>query len=88
MGVRRLFSKGRAKFPGGGAKTYYLPTKCSKTYFIKVEKHTILAGQGAGGGKCPLLPSPDSLRTPMHNIVIKRYYLLQNIVVTFQNHLK
>jgi len=25
--------------------------------FFKVEKHTILAGQG-GGGKCPLLPSP------------------------------
>jgi len=26
--------------------------------FKKVEKHTILASQG-GGGKCPLLPSPE-----------------------------
>jgi len=34
MGVRRLFSRGGQNFPGGGAKTYYLPKRCLKTYYF------------------------------------------------------
>jgi len=38
----RLFSRGRQNFPGGGggAKTYYLPKKCTKTYYFLSKKHT------------------------------------------------
>ena len=51
MGVRRLFSRGGQNFPGGGAKTYYLPKKHLNILFSskKVKKHTILAGQGGQG---------------------------------------
>jgi len=48
---------------GGGAKTYYLPKKMPKNIlfsFIKVKKHTILAGQGGSSA-----PSCPPLRTPM-----------------------
>jgi hypothetical protein len=53
-------------FPGGGAggaggaKTYYMPKNARKhtIFFHKSWKHTILAGQGGGGGKFPFLPSP------------------------------
>jgi hypothetical protein len=47
-----------AKFSrGGGAKTYYLPKKSLKSIlfsFKKVEKYTILAGQGEMGQVPPL----------------------------------
>ncbi len=47
-GRPQTFSKGGQNFQGGGKNILF---------FWKVEKHTILAGQG-GGGKRPLLPSP------------------------------
>jgi len=61
MGVRRLFSRGGQNFPGGGAKTYYLPKKCPKTnYFLskKSKKHNILDGQ-RGGGRGGQVPPPS-----------------------------
>jgi len=69
MGIRRLFSRGGQNFPGGGAKTYYLPKKTLKKtpknilfFSKKSQKHTILAGQG--GSRAPSCPP---LGTPMYS---------------------
>jgi len=54
MTVLRLFSRGGQNFP----KTYNLPLKIPKNITFsskKVEKHTILAGQGGGQGQGPPL---------------------------------
>ncbi len=53
------FFPGEGKIFQGGAKIYYLPIKCLKTYnFLskKSKKHTILVSQG--GGAMPPLALP------------------------------
>jgi len=65
MGVRRLFSRGgsRAKFSRGeGAKTFYLPKKCLKTYYFHSKKSKNILFWLAKWGKCPSCPP---LGTPM-----------------------
>ncbi len=71
MGVHRLFSKGGQNFPGGAGGQKHticlnaLMLKMPKNIlfsFKKVEKHTILDGQGGGGASAPSCPP---LRTPM-----------------------
>jgi len=57
MGVRRLFSRGGQNFPEGG-KNILFALKMPKNIlfsFKKVEKHTILVGQG---GQVPSLALP------------------------------
>jgi len=58
MGVRRLFSRGGQNFPGGEAKTYYLPKKYLKTYYFPLKKFKNILFWLARGGQGPLLPSP------------------------------
>jgi hypothetical protein len=66
IGARlQTFFQGKAKF-SRGTKTYYLPKNILFS-FLKVEKHTILVGQG-GGGKCPLLPSPAEAHVFYENL--------------------
>ncbi len=55
MGVRRLFSRGGQNLPGGGAKSYYLPKKCPKTYyFLSKQSKIILFWPAKGGQETPL----------------------------------
>jgi len=56
--------QGRAKFSRGrGAKTYYLPKKCPKTYnFLSKKSYNILFWAGQGGARDPSCPP---LRAPM-----------------------
>jgi len=66
MDVRRLFSRRGQNFPGGGAKTYYLPKKNAKkhTIFFQKSQKTYNFGRprGEGGARDPFCPP---LRTPM-----------------------
>ena len=63
MGVRRLFSKGGQNFPGGGAKTYYLPNiHLKRYYFPQKETKNILFWPAKEGARAPSCPP---LRTPM-----------------------
>ena len=58
MGVRRLFSRGGQNFPGGGAKTYYLPKKHLKRYYFPQKKSKNILfwpAKGGGGGQEPPL---------------------------------
>jgi len=56
MGVRRLISRGGQNFPGGGAKTYYLPKKWQKhTIFFQKSQNTYYFDRprGASAPSCP-----------------------------------
>jgi hypothetical protein len=60
-GRPQTFFQGKAKFSRGGKTYYVFALKTLKTYYFplkKSQKHTILAGQGEGGGQGPPLALP------------------------------
>jgi len=78
MGVRRLFSRGGQNFPGGGAKTYYLPKNAPKhTIFFQKSRKTFYFGWPRGGGA--RAPSCPPLRTPMWTGTPKIGLLITNV---------
>jgi len=85
-GRPQTFFQGRSKFSRGGAKTYYLPKKCLKTYYFHSKKSkNILYWPAKGGGEASA-PSCPPLRTPMANTPPKKVLKSKSIFqFTFYN---